>query len=75
MLKNDSKVSCMTTHHSNKISYVSVLTDEDIVEIQDIFLAEFGVELTRQQALDVGERLLSLFGVIYKPIPDDNESI
>lgn len=51
-----------------------MLSDHDITEIQTIALEEAGVVLTREQAIDEGERWLEAFRAICKPIPHYYES-
>ncbi len=39
-------------------------------ELKQIYLKHYGVLLTDEQVLDLGIKLISLFKVIAKPIPD-----
>lgn len=42
------------------------LTDKEIAEYQRLFKAEFGIELTKDQALEKGLRLVRLLRVVLK---------
>jgi len=42
------------------------LTDKEITEYQRLFKAEFGIELTKDQALEKGLRLVRLLRVVLK---------
>lgn len=47
------------------------LDDEAIEKFKNLYLKEYGVELTRQQALDYGVRLIGLVKAIYGTNPPD----
>jgi hypothetical protein len=42
------------------------LTDKEIAEYQRLFKAEYGIELTKDQALEKGLRLVRLLRVVLK---------
>ncbi len=48
------------------------LTDKEIAEYQRLFKAEFGIELTKDQALEKGLRLVRLLRVV---LEGDKENI
>jgi hypothetical protein len=54
------------------------LTDAQVKGFQELYKKKFGVELTREQALDQGIRLVQLMRAVYKPMPkskdDDGDS-
>ena len=50
-----------------------MLSERDIAELQAIALEESGVVLTREQAIDEGERWLAAMRAIYRPIPYDSK--
>ncbi|MFA6305631.1 MAG: hypothetical protein WC651_02795 [Candidatus Gracilibacteria bacterium] len=45
------------------------LTPEAIQEFQDAYRKDFGLEVSKEEAEQLGLRLITLFSVIYKPIP------
>ena len=49
------------------------LKKEAIREFQEIYKEKFGEEISDQRALELGNNLLNLFKVIYKPISKNNE--
>ncbi len=49
------------------------LSKEAINEFKAIYSEEFGEEISGAEAQEMGEKLLSLFRVIYRPIPKDDE--
>lgn len=52
------------------------LSKEAIKEFKDIYYDEFGERISDEDAQEMGESLLSLFKVIYRPIPNDgNQNI
>ena len=52
------------------------LSDKQISEFQRIYEKEFGVKISRQDAIDQGTKLLALVKIVYQPIPkQDSKSI
>ncbi|OGB73687.1 hypothetical protein A3K24_02515 [candidate division Kazan bacterium RIFCSPHIGHO2_01_FULL_44_14] len=51
------------------------LTDKEIVEFQRIYEKEFGVKISKQDALEQGTKLLVLMKAIYQPIPSQGHKI
>lgn len=51
-----------------------MITEADIVEIQAIAKEEMGVDLTKQQAMEEGERWLAAFKAILKLNENDYEN-
>ena len=47
------------------------LSKEAIKEFKEIYYNEFKERISDKEALEMGERLLSLFKIIYRPIPED----
>ena len=45
------------------------LSDPAIRELQAIYRAEFREELTTDEALEMGNRLLDLFSLLLRPLP------
>lgn len=46
-----------------------ILTTEAIKDFQEAYKRDFGEEISAEEAEAMGQRLISLFSVIYKPIP------
>ena len=44
-----------------------VITEEDITTFQELYLSEFGMEITKEFALAKGTQLLNLMSAICKP--------
>jgi hypothetical protein len=49
------------------------LSKEAIKEFKEIYYEEFGERISDEEAQDLGESLLSLFKIIYRPIPKSNK--
>ena len=47
-----------------------MITEEALAEFKRIWLAEYGEELTDEEAIPKAIALLTLFDVIYRPIPE-----
>lgn len=47
------------------------LSKEAIREFQEIWYEEFGERISEEKAQEMGENLLSLFKIIYRPIPEE----
>lgn len=47
------------------------LSRETIKEFKKIYEEEFGETISDAEALEMGQRLISLFEIIYRPLPDD----
>jgi hypothetical protein len=45
------------------------LTDKEISEFQRIYEKEFGVKISKQDALEQGIKLINLVKAVYQPIP------
>lgn len=48
------------------------LTEEQIKSFQEMYKRYFGIEITKEQALESGLQLLNLFETIYTPITHTN---
>jgi hypothetical protein len=47
------------------------LSKEAIKEFKEIYFKEFGEEISDQEAREEAESLISLFKIIYRPIPEE----
>lgn len=47
------------------------ITDDDINEFMASYQAEFGKEISRQDALEMTTRLINLYLIIYRPLPGE----
>lgn len=45
-----------------------VLSEENISKFQALYKSELGIEISRQDTLERGAKLLQLISVIYKPV-------
>jgi hypothetical protein len=45
------------------------LSEKDIKELKEIYYREFGKPISDEEAQEMGQRLISLFKIIYRPIP------
>lgn len=50
------------------------LSNEAIEELKEIYRKKFNEELSDADAQEMGESLISLFRVIYRPIPERNKN-
>ena len=50
------------------------LSNEAIKELKDIYRKNFNEEISDIDAQELGESLISLFKVIYRPIPEGNHN-
>lgn len=51
------------------------LSKKAIKEFKEIYFEEFGERISDEEAHEMGENLLSLFRIIYQPIPKDDKQI
>jgi len=51
------------------------LSKEAIEEFKDIYYREFGRKISDEEAQEMGQNLLSLFKIIYRPIPEDEDQM
>lgn len=49
------------------------LSKEAIEELKDIYYQEYGEQISNEEAQEIGESLLSLFKIIYRPIPKNGK--
>ncbi len=49
------------------------LSEEAITELKEIHRKEFGENLSDDEAAEIGERLLRLFQIIYRPLPSTKD--
>ena len=52
-----------------------MLADKDILEFQMLYKKYFGVEITKEQALDKGLRLMRLIEVVSRAVADEQKDI
>ena len=45
------------------------LTEKEIAEFQRIYEKEFGVKISKQDAIEQGTKLLVLMKAVYRPVP------
>jgi hypothetical protein len=50
------------------------LSKEAIVEFKKIYYQEFGTVISDEKARELAENLLSLFEIIYRPLPGSDEA-
>lgn len=50
------------------------LSEQDIKKFQALYSKRYGTEISKQQAVEIGTRLLNLFRTILKPSPQINLS-
>lgn len=48
-----------------------ILSDKNISDFQAIYKARFGKEISRQEAIEKGIKLLRLIEIIYKPMTEN----
>ena len=48
------------------------LPPEAIEDFRKAYFKDFGLEISKEQAEELGTRLITLFSVIYKPLPKHN---
>ena len=51
-----------------------MLPPEAIKELQEIYYRKFGKKIDSQLALDMGTKLITMFGAIHRPIPSTNKN-
>ena len=44
-----------------------VLSEIDIAKFQELYKKHFGIDISREEALDQGMKLLRLVSIVYKP--------
>jgi len=49
------------------------LSKEAIEEFKEIYEREFGETISDEKAQELGQNLVSLFKIIYRPIPENKE--
>lgn len=50
------------------------LSKEAIKEFKEIYYTEFGKTISDEEAQEMGQSLISLFKIIYRPIPTDEDN-
>lgn len=48
------------------------ISKEDLEELKNIYKEDYGETLSDAEALEMGQRLLNLFRIIYRPLPSDS---
>lgn len=46
-----------------------MLSPQAIRDFQEAYFKDYGVQIDEQEAAELGQRLINLLSVIYKPIP------
>lgn len=46
------------------------LSDEDIAKFQALYMSEFGMEISKEDAYEKGIKLLQLMSAVYKPMTE-----
>ncbi len=49
------------------------VTPEALEEFKRIYRKEFGKEISDEEALEMAQRVLVFFSLIYRPLPDQEE--
>ncbi|CAG0940564.1 hypothetical protein BROC_01086 [Candidatus Brocadiaceae bacterium] len=49
------------------------ISQQDIEKLKKIYQEETGAILSDVDALEMGQRLLTLFKIIYRPLPSDSD--
>ena len=52
-----------------------MLSDEQIKKFQEIYKERFGKEISREEALEQGVKLLRLVELIYKPMTEEERKL
>ena len=52
-----------------------LLLDVDIKKFQELYKARFGMEISREEALAKGTKLLRLMELVYKPMTKDEHEL
>jgi hypothetical protein len=51
------------------------LSEKAIKEFKEIYFKEYNKMLSDEEAQDKGQRLITFFKIVYRPIPDDEPCI
>lgn len=49
-----------------------VLSDENIIDFQNLYKEHFGKDLSREEAYEQGMKLLSLVSIVYRPMTTED---
>ena len=60
---------CEDAVRNEFITIVMKLSASAIQDFQEAYFKDFGVRIDEQEAAELGQRLITLLSVIYKPIP------
>jgi len=52
-----------------------VLSDKDIAKFQELYKKIFGINISREEALDQGGKLLRLVSIVYKPLVEKETNL
>ncbi len=52
-----------------------VLSDKDIIKFQELYKKIFGINISREDALDQGGKLLQLVSIVYKPLVEKESDL
>jgi hypothetical protein len=51
------------------------LSEEAIEDFKEIYYREYGKEISDEEAQEMGQNLLSLFHIICRPLPEDENNM
>ena len=51
-----------------------VLSDKDITKFQELYKKHFGIDISREDALDQGGKLLRLVSIVCKPLVEQGSN-
>ena len=52
-----------------------VLSDKDIIKFQELYKKIFGINISREDALDQGGKLLRFVSIVYKPLVEKEPNL
>lgn len=52
-----------------------ILTDIDIINFQNLYKKELGIEISKEEAYEKGVKLLHLLSLVYKPMSSEDYSV
>jgi hypothetical protein len=50
------------------------ISDDRLAELQRIYKDEYGEDITIEEAREIAQRLLTLYGILMRPLPGDMKS-
>ena len=49
-----------------------ILSDEKIIEFQNLYKEHFGIDLSKAEAYEQGMKLLNLVSIVYRPMTSED---